>query len=116
MFYQLFKFLGGANNLERVVLPLSGFSDNGDQWLALYCELLWYFLEGLEISLNDHPANSQSQTFFVTTPSFDLEFVQSDLSGRWWVKREGAYLPCSPSEYSEAANGNLSRRLYQLIQ
>lgn len=113
---QLFKYLGGANHLTKLTLPLGSFADSADQWLPLYCELLWYFLEGLEISVNDHPYQSANQTFFVTTPSYDLEFVQSKLSGRWWVKKGDIYHPCSTSEYTDAANGNLSKRLYQLFE
>lgn len=112
---QLFKFLGGANHLRKVTFPLSYFSDWGDQWLPLYCELLWYFLEGLEISIDDHPAKTAYQTFFVTNPSYDLEFVQSDRSGRWWMKNGNAFYPCSQKEYTDAANGNLPTRLSKLL-
>ena len=82
---------------------------------ALYAEMIWYFIEGRQHFVQDHPLVQSYQEYMVSLEDIDAIFVQNELSGRWWlctdVDNKLIYIPCSELEYKEAAQGFLCDRL-----
>ena len=75
--------------------------------------MLWYYMDGIfksrfEADLTDIDNFSQ---ITVALPEFNIEFLQSKKTGRWWMKaHDEKYIPCSKTDYLIASNGDIPER------
>ena len=110
---QIFQGLGTANDIQYLFMEIPSQAD--DIIAALYAEMIWYFIEGRQQFIQDHPSAQPYQEYMVSLEDIDAIFVQNELTGRWWlctdVDNKLAYIPCSEQEYREAALGSLCDRL-----
>lgn len=112
---QVCKYIGTSSRFKIFELVLIDEFKSSDKWLPLYGEMIWYFLEGFYISIEDHPKLSKMQSYYIIGDDLDLDFVQSEISGRWWIKKGEEYFSCTEDEYQKAASGEISKRLSALL-
>ncbi|MCK9627227.1 MAG: hypothetical protein M0R37_01380 [Bacteroidales bacterium] len=94
----------------------------------LVAEFLWHFAEGLISNVNENPANTDNEDFFLKKivsmgqDGQDLVFVTSRSSGRWWIEipniksRDNLYVACSYSDYATACSGEIPLRWLYFYQ
>ncbi len=94
----------------------------------LVAEFLWHFAEGLVSNVNENPANTDNEDFFLKKivsmgqDDQDLVFVTSRSSGRWWIeipnikKSDNLYVACSYSDYATACSGEIPLRWLYFYQ
>ena len=92
------------------------------QEAQLLAESIWYFAEGVNIRVADHPLRSNDFTTFVIHSGMiddDLDFVKHNQTGKWWLKHpESAayrYLACSFEEYQASIGEDLPERISKFI-
>ncbi|THD68815.1 arginase [Robertkochia marina] len=96
------------------------------QGAQLAAQLIWYFIEGVNIRKNDYPfASIENFTkYIVPIDDFDIHFFKSNISGRWWIevpKNDDPYnnverqtlLPCTQEEYLRASEGVVPERWWK---
>lgn len=121
---QTMKFAGMSSRLEAVLIKAKCCPESHNE-AKVIAEAIWYLLEGLNMSTNDHPKDqTPCKEFLVTIPDLDtdLTFVRSELSGKWWLKvddhpeNEVLYIACAHEEYQQAVSGHeLPERLAKFI-
>lgn len=92
----------------------------------LAAQLIWYFIEGVDIRKNDYPfASVENFTkYIVPIDDMDIHFFKSNISGRWWIevpKNDEPYnniqrqtlLPCTHEEYLRASEGIVPERWWK---
>jgi hypothetical protein len=116
---QLLRYIGEANHLSSIMINTDLNNDvhmhnNGAKVMAL---ALWYFLEGVNLRLNDHPIyNTDHQSFLVDLGAdTTVVFKRHNGTHRWWLLWEDLTIACSQQEYEECVNGNTPSRLAKLI-
>lgn len=120
---QLMKYAGTASNLQAVFLDVAAFNGQNKISADLVAECIWYFAEGVNMKLNDHPDTSSDFSEFVvysTSMDEDLIFLKHNHSGRWWLKKncdkKNIYMACSFEEYQTAIGDEISERVQKYIQ
>lgn len=103
-------------------------TDKGDQLVA---QLIWYFIEGVELRKGDFPVgtkkNYSKYHVFNEEVNSEILFYKSDKSSRWWmevpypaqkgIKYERHHLvPCTYYDYEEAMKGVLPDLWWKTFQ
>lgn len=96
------------------------------QGAQLAAQLIWYFIEGVNIRKNDYPfASVENFTkYIVPIEDMQIHFFKSNISGRWWIevpKNEDLHnniqrqtlLPCTQEEYLRASEGIVPERWWK---
>ncbi len=121
---QVMKNIGGSHNLKLLNITNYEIIDERRQYASslTIAEMIWYFIEGYNQKLNDHPSTStnQLQKFVINSLDTDVEmaFVKNETTGRWWFVSNGkkeSYHACSHDEYLEASRGEIPDRLLRYI-
>lgn len=110
----LFKYAGMSNQLTSI--GLYGFipENDRDELTAIQAaEMIWYFIEGVGVSLNE--ANLDESTafteFHITIDDADTAFLKSKNTGRWWMKMPNKKIyPCAYEDYVTAGKGEIPER------
>lgn len=89
-------------------------------------QMLWYFMEGVSLRVNDYPLSSKAkyQKFVVAMEGDDdMIFYKSHKTGRWWVevpyhnadpkKARHTMVPCSYQDYLDAASHDIPERWWR---
>jgi len=83
-------------------------------FVSLIAQMLWYLIEGISLRFDEeYPQFNQNFTkFTVPIDQVDLVFLQSNLSGRWWMEiplqndnnklKENSFLSCAKEDYLTA--------------
>ncbi|MCH8533557.1 MAG: formimidoylglutamase [Flavobacteriaceae bacterium] len=91
-------------------------------FVSLIAQMFWYLIEGVALRFNEeHPQFNQNFTkFTVPIDEDNLVFLQSNLSGRWWMElplensnnklKENSFLSCSEDDYLTACKLELPER------
>jgi arginase family enzyme len=81
--------------------------------------MIWYFVEGYYQkvdTLDFESDNYIKYTVQIDKTEGDVAFFKSKKSGKWWIQlHKKTILPCSYSDYEEAAKGELPDRWLQAI-
>lgn len=102
--------------------------DNNHQTAALVAQMIWYFIEGVNLRVKDYPFSTKEnyQKFTVILEDDDpIIFYKSHKSGRWWIEinvisnnkyKRHALIPCTYKDYEEAMNQNIPDRWYKAMR
>ena len=102
--------------------------DTNDQTAALIAQMIWYFIEGVNLRVKDYPFSTKEnyQKFTVILEDDDpIIFYKSNKSGRWWIEinvisnnkyKRHALIPCTYKDYEEAMNQNIPDRWYKAMR
>ncbi|MBL7472968.1 formimidoylglutamase [Robertkochia sediminum] len=96
------------------------------QGAQLAAQLVWYFIEGVNIRKNDYPFASVDNftKYIVPIDDMDMLFFKSNISGRWWIEvpknqeshnnsERQTLLPCTQEEYLRATEGVVPERWWK---
>jgi hypothetical protein len=116
---QILKHTGTGSNVQAVFLMADVSADLCEPEAQLMAEAVWYFAEGINIRINDHPTKSTDHTKFIIHSAYlkeDLEFYKHNQTGKWWVKHPetmlpSRYLACSYEEYQASLGEDLPERI-----
>lgn len=102
--------------------------DMNDQTAALIAQMIWYFIEGVNLRVKDYPFSTKEnyQKFTVILEDDDpIIFYKSNKSGRWWIEinvisnnkyKRHALIPCTYKDYEEAMNQIIPDRWYKAMR
>ncbi len=102
--------------------------DTNDQTAALIAQMIWYFIEGVNLRVKDYPFSTKEnyQKFTVILEDDDpIIFYKSNKSGRWWIEinvisnnkyKRHALIPCTFKDYEEAMNQSIPDRWYKAMR
>ena len=114
------------------IFELDYLKDINYQTVALISQVVWYFIEGFSLRINDYPSaktvNSNYQKYLIPIKDSKLEFVfyKSKKTDRWWfstcvdLDEETNYkkkiLPCSYEDYLNTVSGELPKRILRILK
>ena len=121
----LIRYVGMSDHVK--ILSLSGWSSEKDvnnQTSHLVAQVIWHFIEGVSLRIEDEPiASSKTYTkYIVTNKEMDVDFTfyKSRRSSRWWVELPNfkqnlkrIVMPCSYQEYLSTLNQELPERWFR---
>ena len=116
------RYLGSSSSLQAAVF--SGHDPYAIERNAstnTMAQLIWYFISGFNQRIDETPDSSEKFTRYtlqISQCDFDLTFVRSNRSGRWWVNLPGspdAYHPCAHTDYRAACEDRVTDRILQYI-
>lgn len=102
--------------------------DTNNQTAALIAQMIWYFIEGVNLRVKDYPFSTKEnyQKFTVILEDDDpIIFYKSNKSGRWWIEinvisnnkyKRHALIPCTYKDYEEAMNQIIPDRWYKAMR
>jgi arginase family enzyme len=102
--------------------------DSNKQTAHLIAQVLWYFIEGVNVRAKDYPFSTKEtyQKFIVLVDNDDpINFYKSDKSGRWWMEiniltnnkyKRHALIPCTYQDYLEATEQKIPERWYKALR
>ncbi len=76
-------------------------------------QMLWYYMDGMYKSKFESPLSNREnfKEFTIALGELDTIFLQSNKTGRWWMKaHDGKFIPCSKTDYMVAANNDIPER------
>lgn len=118
---QLMKYVGNANQVSNLMFYAQTIGDTIKGEASLIAESIWYFLEGLQMCLEDNPRRSNDFTeFLVTLSEFELRFIKHNTTSRWWLCNtaddQTQYLPCAIEEYQSTLSDDIPERFTKFLQ
>lgn len=88
--------------------------DAREQTAHLIAQMIWYFLEGFNLRIDEYPFESKSnyKKYIVLIENESINFYKSDKSERWWMEityfnnktKNSALIPCTYQDYLTANN------------
>ena len=100
--------------------------ENTAQSFQLIAQMIWYFIEGYNYRVPEHPhlANNEFTKFIVPMEMEELVFHKSNTTERWWIEvpsiltshnksKSPALLPCTEKDYLDACNENIPERWFK---
>lgn len=120
---QIMKYVGTADDLTAVFFSCDIIADKYQPEASLIAESVWYFMEGVNMSLPDHPSKSTDFSAFIvhsTSLDDDLEFLKHNQTSKWWLCHTSEnqmrhYLACSYDEYQMSVSEEVPDRLLKFI-
>jgi len=102
--------------------------DKNQQTAHLIAQMLWYFIEGVNVRVKDYPFSGKEnyQKFTVLLEDDEpLIFYKSNKSDRWWVEinilsnnkyKRHALIPCTYKDYTDATNQIIPEKWYKAMK
>ncbi|MBL0024486.1 MAG: hypothetical protein WBP08_03735 [Saprospiraceae bacterium] len=120
---QILKHAGTGSRIKAVFFEAQLKSDIGNQEAEIVAEAVWYFAEGINNRVADHPDISSDYTQFIIhslSLDEDLEFLKHNQTTKWWLKHPfrvtpPQYLACSYEEYHDTINDDIPDRIFKFI-
>lgn len=119
---QIMRHAGTGGQVSAVHLEFELKNNSYHPEAQILAESIWYFTEGVNIRVADHPLKSHDFTNFVihsTHIDEDLEYVKHNQTGKWWLKHPSSgaprYLACSFEEYQSSIGEDLPERISKFI-
>lgn len=119
---QIFRHAGSGGQISAVHIDFNQRGSQINQEAHLIAEAVWYFAEGVNIRIPDHPLKSNDFTsFIIHSPHIDedLSFIKHNQTGKWWLKHpetsQSRYLACSYEEYHTSIGEDLPERISKFI-
>jgi hypothetical protein len=87
--------------------------------ISLISQMLWYFVEGFSLRLNEHISEKSPNFIKYSVPIEDeiLVFLKSEISNRWWIKIQNennvykpSLLACDKQDYIDATQSIIPNR------
>ncbi|MCF6223557.1 MAG: formimidoylglutamase [Flavobacteriaceae bacterium] len=88
--------------------------DEREQTAHLIAQMIWYFLEGFNLRIDEYPFESKSKykKYIVLIENESINFYKSDKSERWWMEityfnnktKNSTLIPCTYQDYLTANN------------
>jgi len=88
--------------------------DQRDQTAHLIAQMIWYFIEGFNLRIDEYPFESKEnyKKYIVLVENETINFYKSDKSERWWVEinyihnkmDKSTLIPCTYQDYLTANN------------
>jgi len=114
------------------VFEFSEVYDIREQTVNLISQIIWYFLEGFSLRVNDSPSinniNVKYQKYIIPIKDSELQFIfyKSKDTGRWWFSSsmefddEANYkekiIACSYEDYLQTLEGDIPKRIYRILK
>ncbi|MBR9922283.1 MAG: hypothetical protein GYB31_15710 [Bacteroidetes bacterium] len=125
---QLMRYAGMSDKIRSI--GFFGFNpeyDDQGQSASVMAQLIWYFIEGIDLRKGDFPASRKNLVEYIVQPKdwhVPLTFWKSNKSGRWWLqvpeqKRLGDrhhLVPCSYENYLSCTNNEIPDRLVRILR
>ena len=119
---QIMKFVGASNNIGCVFINGKIKINDTNVEANLVALAIWYFLEGINMKINDHPTTSTDFSGYIINDSVsqDIEFMRHNSTQKWWLKLtddngEIHYLPCSNDEYTQTVADEIPDRILKFL-
>ena len=122
-FCTLSRFAGLSNNLDLISFS-STYKSSAIS--SLISEGIWYAIDGINnVIIENVDLNSENFVIYnVTVNNYDLKFVKSLITNRWWVgleninliQMEKSFIPCVEDDYLLSKNSILSDRILSRIK
>jgi arginase family enzyme len=102
--------------------------DKNHQTAHLIAQMVWYFIEGVNVRVKDYPFSGKEnyQKFTVLLEDDEpLIFYKSHKSGRWWIEisilsnnkyKRHALIPCTYKDYTEATKQIIPEKWYKAMK
>lgn len=102
--------------------------DQNHQTAGLIAQMIWYFIEGVNLRAKDYPFSGKEnyQKFTVLMDDDDpLIFYKSHKTGRWWFEinilsnnkyKRHALIPCTYKDYKKATNQEMPEKWYKAMK
>lgn len=110
----LLQYAGMSATINTVgIYGLHSLKDDAQLTAKQISHMIWYFMDGIykakqEASLQDTEMFNQ---FSVLANDFEINFLQSKRTGRWWMKaHNNDVIPCSKTDYVIATNNEIPER------
>lgn len=122
---QIMRFAGASDKLSSMgIYNFNPDLDERNITAIGIAQMIWYFLEGIEIRKHDYPVVDENsfQKFIINIEDHDNEiiFLKSKKSDRWWFhipilqtgmkKKIYKMVPCSYNDYLTAINNDIPER------
>jgi formiminoglutamase len=88
--------------------------DEREQTAHLIAQMIWYFIEGYNLRVEEYPFESKSKykKYIVLVENESINFYKSDKSERWWMEidysnnkiKKSTLIPCTYQDYLTASN------------
>ncbi len=88
--------------------------DEREQTAHLIAQMIWYFLEGFNLRIDEYPFESKNKykKYIVLIENESINFYKSDKSERWWMEityfnnktKNSTLIPCTYQDYLTANN------------
>ena len=123
----IMRYAGLSSRLSSVGLfEYNPTLDKANQTAKLSAQMVWYFMEGVNLRIKEHPfvQKEQFKKYTVLLEEQDVVFYKSIKSARWWMElvipdnkyKKTTLLPCSYNDYSLACNGEVPSRWWKAIR
>ncbi|NVJ89679.1 MAG: formimidoylglutamase [Flavobacteriaceae bacterium] len=102
--------------------------DNNHQTANLIAQMIWYFIEGVNLRAKDYPFSEKEnyQRFTVLMEDDDpMIFYKSHKTGRWWMEinilsdnkyKRHALIPCTYNDYKTATSHKIPDKWYKAMK
>ena len=94
--------------------------DEREQTAHLIAQMIWYFVEGYNLRIDEYPYESKSKykKYIVLVENETLNFYKSNKSERWWMEvnysnnkiKKSTLIPCTYHDYLTANNQIIPER------
>ena len=118
---QLARYAGTATKIQGIgIFELSPENDINDHTSHLAAQVLWYFMEGFSLKLNEIACKPGNKKYIVNLDKVNREliFYKSSRSGRWWMEipvknkssDKNVIISCSQNDYLQACRQDIPDR------
>lgn len=119
------RYAGISNNINYYLLRNFTLNENSAIDAQQIAQMIWYLFDGIDNRFNDFPQMNH-RNFSVykchATNGIDMVFLNSNLTGRWWMqipeKTKGKKLPpkfigCNESDFEIAREGDVPEKWFR---
>lgn len=123
----LMRYAGLSNRLSCLgIFEYNATLDNANQTAKLITQMLWYFLEGFNLRVKEHPfvQKEQFEKNIVMLEKQNITFYKSIKTQRWWMElviphnkyKKRTLLPCSKHDYESSCKGEIPNRWWKTVR
>jgi hypothetical protein len=116
---KLSRYAGMSDKLSSFGIYELQSMQKSEGLISLISQMLWYFVEGFSLRLNEHISEKSPNFMKYSVPIEDeiLVFLKSEISNRWWIKIQNennvykpSLLACDKQDYIDATQSIIPNR------
>jgi hypothetical protein len=116
---KLSRYAGMSDKLSSFGIYELQSMQKSEGLISLISQMLWYFVEGFSLRLNEHISEKSPNFMKYSVPIEDeiLVFLNSEISNRWWIKIQNennvykpSLLACDKQDYIDATQSIIPNR------
>jgi hypothetical protein len=116
---KLSRYAGMSDKLSSFGIYELQSMQKSEGLINLISQMLWYFVEGFSLRLNEHISEKSPNFMKYSVPIEDeiLVFLKSEISNRWWIKIQNennvykpSLLACDKQDYIDATQSIIPNR------